>query len=78
MMKGNQQIFSRRKETRVKGYKKLFKNQKEYYDPPKKIAKELVIAMEALGYDVDEKQAAAYLKSSYAVFDREYYLRHVK
>ena len=72
-MKGNKQIFSNNKEERVKGYKKLFKSQGESYDPPKDIAKNIVEAMEAQGYEVDVKQAIAYMKSSYAVFDRKYY-----
>jgi len=72
-MKGNKLIFSRRKVERVKGYRKLFKQQAKFYDPPKKIARNLVEAMEALGYDIDVTQAIAYLKSSYAVFDRDFY-----
>ncbi len=75
VMTGNKQIFSPRKEVRVKGYKKLFKKQGDYYDPPKKIVKELVVAMSALGFEITESEAAAYMKSSYAVFDRDYFMR---
>ena len=72
-MKGNKQIFSNRKEDRIKGYKKLFKTQDKEYDPPKDITKDIVEAMAAQGYKVDVKQATAYMKASYAVFDRKYY-----
>jgi len=72
-MKGNNQIFSKIKEDRIKGYKKLFKKKGESYDPPKLIAKDIVEAMEALGYDINFEQAVAYMKSSYAVFERRYH-----
>jgi hypothetical protein len=77
-MKGNKQIFSNRKAERVKGYKKLFKKQNNYYSPPKQIAKDLVEAMEALGHDITLQEALDYLKCSYAVHDRKYYLTHMK
>jgi hypothetical protein len=72
-MKGNKQIFSDNRQERVKGYKKLFKNKGKDYDPPRDVAKGIVEAMEAQGYEVDEKQVVAYMKSSYAVFDRNYF-----
>jgi len=74
-MKGNQQIFSKYKAERVKGYKKLLKEQEKNYEPPKHIAKDIIEAMAAQGYKVDLEQAIAYLRSSYAVFDRDYYKR---
>ena len=77
-MKGNKLIFSKIKEDRIKGYKKLLKSQKEYYKPPKDVAVDIVEAMAAQGYEVDVKEALAYLTSSYAVFDRRYYLRDRK
>ena len=77
-MKGNKLIFSKIKEDRIKGYKKLLKSQKEYYKPPKDVAVDIVAAMAAQGYEVDVKEALAYLTSSYAVFDRRYYLRDRK
>jgi acid phosphatase class B len=77
-MKGNKQIFSNRKADRVKGYKKLFNKQKDHYDPPKQIAKDLVEAMQALGHDITLQEAMDYLRSSYAVHDRKYYLTHIK
>ena len=73
-MKGNKQIFSKYKEDRIKGYKKLFKAQEKEYAPPKDVAKDIVEAMLAQGYKVDAKQATAYMKASYAVFDRKYYM----
>ena len=76
MIKGNKKIFSKLREDRVKGYKKLFKQQEKYYCPSKEIAEDLGEAMEALGYEVDVDQALAYLKSSYATHDRKYYLRN--
>ena len=78
-MKGNKQIFSKYKKDRVKGYKKLITSQKNdaSYAPPKHIAKGIVEAMEAQGYDIDLEQAIAYMRSSYAVFDRDYYERSV-
>ena len=72
-MKGNKLIFSKYKKDRIKGYKKLLKEQKKIYEPPKRIAKGIVEAMEAQGYEVNLDQAIAYMKSSYAVFDRDYY-----
>ena len=57
----------------MKGYRKLLKEQAKYYDPPKKIAKGIVEAMEAQGYEIKLEEAIAYMKSSYAVFDRDYY-----
>tara|TARA_Y100000593_G_C4144420_1_gene253887 strand:+ start:116 stop:346 length:231 start_codon:yes stop_codon:yes gene_type:complete len=72
-MKGNKLIFSKYKKDRIKGYRKLLKEQGKYYDPPKKIAKGIVEAMEAQGYEIKLEQAIAYMKSSYAVFDRDYY-----
>ena len=77
-MKGNKLIFSKIKEDRIKGYKKLLNSQKEYYKPPKDVAVDIVEAMAAQGYEVDVKEAIAYLTSSYAVFDRRYYLRDRK
>ena len=78
VMTGNKQIFSSRKDVRVKGYRKLFKKQGAYYEPPKKIVKELVVAMAALGFEVTEAEATAYMKSSYAVFDRDYFMRNLR
>ncbi len=78
MMKGNKLIFSKKKVERIKGYKKLLKAQKEYYKPPKDVAMDIVEAMAAQGYEVDLEQTMAYLTSSYAVFDRRYYLRDRK
>jgi len=72
-MKGNKLIYSKYKKDRIKGYKKLFKEQSKYYEPPKKIAQGIVEAMEAQGYQIKLEQAIAYMKSSYAVFDRDYY-----
>lgn len=77
-MKGNQKIFSRNRADRIKGYKKLLKKQKEYYKPPKDIVKNIVEAMEAQGYDVTQKEVSAYMISSYAVFDREFYKNNRK
>ena len=72
-MKGNKQIFSSNKVDRVKGYKKLLKEQSENYKP----SKDIVEAMEAQGFDVTIKEAVAYLKSSYAAHDRKYYMNHM-
>jgi hypothetical protein len=72
-MKGNKLIYSKYKKDRIKGYKKLFKEQSKSYEPPKRIAKGIVEAMEAQGYEIKLEQAIAYMKSSYAVFDRDYY-----
>jgi hypothetical protein len=72
-MKGNKQIFSSSREERIKGYKKLFNSKGKDYEPPKQVASDIVEAMEAQGYDVNVKQATAYMKASYAAFDRKYY-----
>jgi len=72
-MKGNKLIFSKYKKDRIKGYKRLFNEQNKSYDPPKRIAKGIVEAMEAQGYEIKLEQALAYMKASYAVFDRDYY-----
>ena len=77
-MKGNKQIFSNSRKERIKGYTKLFKKQGDYYDPPKQIAKDLVEAMAAMGHDVTLEEASDYLRASYAVHDRKYYLTHRK
>tara|TARA_Y100000034_G_C6718367_1_gene317689 strand:+ start:161 stop:391 length:231 start_codon:yes stop_codon:yes gene_type:complete len=74
-MKGNQQIYSKYKAERIKGYKRLFKEQEKNYEPPKHIAKNIIEAMAAQGYKVDLEQVLAYMRSSYAVFDRDYYER---
>ena len=73
-MKGNKQIFSKYKEDRIKGYKKLFKTQEKEYDPPKDVVKDIVEAMLAQGHKVNAAQTTAYMKASYAVFDRKYYM----
>ena len=39
---------------------------------------DIVEAMEAQGYDIDTKQSLAYLRASYAAFDRRYYLQNNK
>jgi hypothetical protein len=75
-LKGNKLIFSKRKEERIKGYKKLIKNQEENYTPPKDIAKDIVEAMLAQDYKIDIERALCYLKASYAVFDRRFYLQN--
>jgi len=72
-MKGNKLIYSNYKKDRIKGYKKLFKEQEKYYEPPKKIAQGIVEAMTAQGYEIKLDEAIAYMNSSYAVFDRSYY-----
>ena len=77
-MKGNKLIFSNKKEDRIKGYKKLLKTQDKGYQPKNSIVKDIVEAMLAQGYEVDEKQVKAYLKASYAVHDRSYYLKHAR
>ena len=77
-MKGNKLIFSKHKQDRVKGYKKLFKVQDSNYDPKKDIAKDIVEAMSAQGYKITVAEAIAYLKSSYAVHDRNYYLQYMR
>jgi len=75
-MKGNKQLYSKHKEERIKGYKKLLKAQEKNYEPPKHIAKGIVEVMAAQGYKIDLEQALAYMRSSYAVFDRDYYERN--
>ena len=77
-MKGNKQIFSKYKQDRIKGYKKLFKTQGSYYEPPKDTVKDIVEAMSALGFEVTKEEVSAYLKASYAVHDRKFYLRHFR
>ena len=44
-MKGNKLIFSSYKEERIKGYKKLIKEQNDSYSPPKDIVGDIVEAM---------------------------------
>jgi len=75
-MKGNKQLYSKYKAERIKGYKKLLNAQEKNYDPPEHIAKGIVEAMAAQDYKVSLEQALAYMKSSYAVFDRDYYERN--
>ena len=75
-MKGNKQIFSGNKAERIKGYKKMLKEQKNVYSPPKDIAKDITEAMAAQGFEVSLEEAMAYLRASYASFDRKYYLNH--
>jgi len=74
-MKGNKQLYSKYKAERVKGYKKLLKEQDKSYEPPEHIAKDIIEAMSAQGYKVDLEQVTAYMRSSYAVFDRDYHKR---
>lgn len=74
-MKGNNLLYSKYKEERIKGYRRLFNVQKKTYEPPKHIAKGIVEAMSAQGYDIKFDQAVAYMNASYAVFDRDYYDR---
>jgi hypothetical protein len=75
-MKGNQQIYSKYKAERIKGYKRLIDTQEENYTPPKQIAKNIVEAMKAQDYKVSLEQVLAYMKASYAVFDRDFYERN--
>ena len=75
-MKGNKQLYSKYKAERIKGYKKLLNAQEKNYDPPEHIAKGIVEAMAAQDYKVSLEQALAYMKSSYADFDRDYYERN--
>ena len=75
-MKGNQQIYSKYKDERIKGYKKLIGAQEEYYTPPKQIAKNIIEAMKAQDHKVSLEQVLAYMKASYAVFDRDFYERN--
>ena len=74
-MKGNKLIFSKYKEERVKGYKKLLKAQKESYTPPKDIIADIAEAMLAQDRKVTKKDVEAYMRASYAAFDRRYYLQ---
>jgi|TARA_R110000824_G_scaffold133608_3_gene296411 hypothetical protein len=73
-MKGNKLIFSSYKEERIKGYKKLIKEQNDSYSPPKDIVGDIVEAMLAQDFKITKEQAMAYLKASYAAFDRRYYM----
>ncbi len=73
-MKGNKLLFSKYKTERVKGYRKLIKKQDTSYKPPTDIVKDIREAMEAQGFDVSKEEVSAYLKASYAAFDRRYYL----
>ena len=73
-MKGNKLIFSKYKEERVKGYRKLIKAQEGSYTPPKDIIADISEAMLAQGHKVTKKDVEAYLRASYAAFDRRYYL----
>ena len=75
-MKGNQQIYSKYKDERIKGYKRLIDAQEKYYTPPKQIAKNIVEAMKAQDHKVNLEQVLAYMKASYAVFDRDFYERN--
>ena len=73
-MKGNKLIFSKYKKDRLKGYRKLISSQEKNYIPPKRIVKDIAEAMLAQGYKVDLEQVIAYMRASYAAFDRDYYL----
>jgi len=77
-MKGNKLLFSRYKAERIKGYKKLLKKQTDDYKPPKNIVQDIVEAMCAQGYEISKEEASAYMKASYAAFDRRYYLQRDK
>ena len=77
-MKGNKLIFSRYKDDRIKGYKKLLKQQKDSYNPPKDIIGDIVEAMFAQGHEVTKKDVEAYLRASYAAFDRRYFMNNRK
>ena len=72
-MKGNKLLFSKYKADRVRGYRKLLKKQDKSYKPPSDIIRDIKEAMEAQGYEIKLEQAIAYMKASYAVFDRDYY-----
>jgi len=74
-MKGNKLIFSKYKEERIKGYRKLLKEQKESYTPPKDIISDIAEAMLAQNHKVTKKDVEAYMRASYAAFDRRYYLQ---
>lgn len=75
-MKGNKLIFSKYKEERIKGYKKLLKEQNDSYSPPKDIIADICEAMLAQGHKVTKKDVEAYLRASYAAFDRRYYMNN--
>tara|TARA_B100002019_G_scaffold292437_1_gene315512 strand:+ start:2502 stop:2735 length:234 start_codon:yes stop_codon:yes gene_type:complete len=77
-VKGNKLIFSRYKDDRIKGYKKLLKQQKDSYNPPKDIIGDIVEAMLAQGHEVTKKDVEAYLRASYAAFDRRYFMNNRK
>ena len=77
-MKGNKLLYSKYKSERVKGYRKLLKKQDTSYKPPSDIIRDIREAMEAQGYEISKEQVAAYLKASYAAFDRRYYLERRK
>ena len=77
-MKGNKLLFSKYKADRVKGYRKLLKKQDTSYKPPSDIIRDIKEAMEAQGFDTSREEVAAYLKASYAAFDRRYYLERKK
>jgi len=77
-MKGNKLLFSKYKSERVKGYRKLIKKQDSSYKPPADIIKDIREAMEAQGFETSKEEVAAYLKASYAAFDRRYYLERRK
>jgi bisphosphoglycerate-independent phosphoglycerate mutase (AlkP superfamily) len=74
--KGNNLIFSNYKKDRIKGYRKAFKKQEQFFKPSKAIAKSLIEAMEAQGYDVTLEEAIAYLKASIAVHNRDFFINH--
>ena len=73
-MKGNKLIFSNYKEERIKGYKKLIKEQTDSYSPPKDIIGDIREAMLAQGHKTSKEDVEAYLRASYAAFDRRYYM----
>jgi len=77
-MKGNKLLFSSYKTERIKGYRKLLKKQDDSYKPPRNIISDIREAMEAQGFKVTAAQVEAYLKASYAAFDRRYYLERKK
>ena len=77
-MKGNKLLFSKYKADRVRGYRKLLKKQDKSYKPPSDIIRDIREAMEAQGFDSSKEEVAAYLKASYAAFDRRYYLGRKK
>mgnify|MGYP001276081001 CR=1 FL=1 len=75
-MKGNKLIFSKYKEERIKGYKKLIKEQNNSYVPPKDIIGDICEAMLAQGHKVSKKDVEAYLRASFAAYDRRYYMNN--